>query len=251
MVKAGKQMTIFELPMMLTIHLKRFAFDLQRGYMRKIMSKVEYPSTLDMAPYVSKEKHIKKALYNLYAVLVHLGYGCDSGHYFAYVKAPNGQWYRADDEDITPVSEKEVLDQNAYMLFYQQDKVITTEPTPKQKEKSPSPPPAIQEPPSEAVPGRSVLSDIKNKKKEKRRVVFEPVIVSDNPNAWVVQSSHKPHRSLRGNFSPPTYAANVQDETSWLTSTRDEFKKRQAEKKKRRIRAKLAARKSRWNVSSS
>ncbi|OAD07640.1 hypothetical protein MUCCIDRAFT_130059, partial [Mucor lusitanicus CBS 277.49] len=126
MVKAGKQMTINELPMMLTVHLKRFAFDMYRGCMSKITTYVDYPETLDMAPYTSQDKKIEKAEYSLYAVLVHYGYSCDSGHYYAYVKAPNGQWNRMDDEDVTPVSLKEVLSQTAYMLFYQQSSVTTS-----------------------------------------------------------------------------------------------------------------------------
>ncbi|KAL0088968.1 hypothetical protein J3Q64DRAFT_1637566 [Phycomyces blakesleeanus] len=117
-VTAGKQMTLCELPMMLNIHLKRFTFDMQRGYMRKVTTDVKYPEVLDMAPYVSKEKHCQKAIYRLYAVLVHFGGGCSSGHYYAYVKSPEGKWYRMDDEDVALVSLKEVLSQRAYMLFY-------------------------------------------------------------------------------------------------------------------------------------
>ncbi|KAI9029651.1 hypothetical protein CLU79DRAFT_473510 [Phycomyces nitens] len=117
-VTAGKQMTLCELPMMLNIHLKRFTFDMQRGYMRKVTSDVKYPEVLDMAPYVSKEKNCQKAIYRLYAVLVHLGGSCSSGHYYAYVKSPEGKWYRMDDEDVSLVSLKEVLSQRAYMMFY-------------------------------------------------------------------------------------------------------------------------------------
>jgi ubiquitin C-terminal hydrolase len=100
-VNAGKQMTIHELPSMLCVHLKRFTFDMMRGYMRKVTKDIQYTETLDMAPYVSKETKCKSAIYRLYAVLVHLGYGCDSGHYFAYVKAPDGKWFRMDDEDVS------------------------------------------------------------------------------------------------------------------------------------------------------
>jgi ubiquitin C-terminal hydrolase len=69
--------------------------------MRTVTKDIQYTETLDMAPYVSKETNCKSAIYRLYAVLVHLGYGCDSGHYFAYVKAPDGKWFRMDDEDVS------------------------------------------------------------------------------------------------------------------------------------------------------
>jgi ubiquitin C-terminal hydrolase len=35
--------------------------------------------------------------YELYGVLVHLGYTSHSGHYYSYVKGPDNQWYKADD----------------------------------------------------------------------------------------------------------------------------------------------------------
>lgn len=251
MVKAGKQMTVFELPLMMTVHLKRFAFDLERGYMRKIMTKVKYPKTLEMAPYVSKEVNIERAPYDLYAVLVHHGYGCDSGHYYAYVKSPAGKWYLADDDLITPVSEDEVLGQDAYMLFYQQKKPVMKKSAEEKKmplPKSPSPPPAIHEPTPEKQPPVLIEDTNKNKKKKERRVVFEPLVHSDSPASWIMQSSDKPHRSLRGNLSPPTFSANVQDDSAWIVSSPDAFKKRLSEKKRRKIRVKLESRKSRWHV---
>lgn len=96
-------MTIERLPSMLSIHLKRFTYDLRFGMMRKVTDKVEYPNSLDMAPYVTPEKrkiYQNGAYYDLYAVLVHIGHSCNSGHYFAYVKSPEGLWYRMDDEEV-------------------------------------------------------------------------------------------------------------------------------------------------------
>ncbi|KAI8067681.1 uncharacterized protein B0P05DRAFT_552533 [Gilbertella persicaria] len=239
MVKAGKQMTIDELPMMLTIHLKRFAFDLQRGYMRKINTDVQFPQALNMAPYVSQEKKVKEANYRLYAVLVHFGHGCDSGHYIAYVKAPNGQWYLMDDEDVTPVSIKQVLSQKAYMLFYQQESPIQVT----------SSPPLV--PVKEEISAKKVLVTPETKKPtEKRRVqLIEPTVESDNPRAWTVQSSEKPRRSMRGNLSPPTFSANVSDDSIWAITSYEEFKRKQKANKRRVFRVKLESKKSPWHVS--
>ncbi|KAL0572755.1 hypothetical protein ABG067_009248, partial [Albugo candida] len=114
--------------------------------MRKIGTPVKYNETLDLAPYMSKDRNVTEASYSLYAVLVHLGYGCDSGHYFAYVKGPNGNWYRTDDEDVEAVSIKEVMSQNAYMLFYQQDSYVTAD-KPKKEIIIPEPPVVLQPPP--------------------------------------------------------------------------------------------------------
>lgn len=57
--------------------------------------------------------------YRLYGVLVHLGYTSHSGHYYAYVRAPNGhQWFKADDSCVSATSVQDALNQNAYILFY-------------------------------------------------------------------------------------------------------------------------------------
>lgn len=245
-VKAGKQMTINEAPMMLTVHLKRFAFDLQRGYMRKIGTAVKYNETLDIAPYMSKDKRVSEASYNLYAVLVHLGYGCDSGHYYAYVKAPNGQWYRMDDEDVQAVSLKEVLSQNAYMLFYQQDNLVVAD-QPVKKQQQISEPPVVMQPPP-PVAAKKVLVDPSLPKKEKKKVVMEPEIKADHPDLWVMQSSDKPCRSLRGNLSPPTYGAAVSDPSSWESTSTAEFKRKQKLRRRRVFKKNLESRKRPWSV---
>ena len=42
-------------------------------------------------------------LYDLYAVLVHSGHSVHSGHYYAYVRAPNGIWHICDDTHVAQV----------------------------------------------------------------------------------------------------------------------------------------------------
>ena len=41
--------------------------------------------------------------YDLYGVLVHQGHSMHSGHYFCFVKAPNGVWNRMDDSTVGQV----------------------------------------------------------------------------------------------------------------------------------------------------
>jgi ubiquitin C-terminal hydrolase len=41
------------------------------------------------------------AEYNLYGVLVHQGGSCHSGHYYAFVKAPNDVWHLCDDDSVS------------------------------------------------------------------------------------------------------------------------------------------------------
>ncbi len=63
---------------------------------------MEYEATLDLAPYTSEPKGSQQ-MYDLYALIVHHGRSVSSGHYIAYVKAPNGLWWLCDDTNIKTV----------------------------------------------------------------------------------------------------------------------------------------------------
>ena len=54
--------------------------------------------------------------YDLFALTVHHG-GLNSGHYIAYVNR-DGTWYNFNDEYVSIISLKEVMSQEAYLLFY-------------------------------------------------------------------------------------------------------------------------------------
>ncbi len=58
------------------------------------------------------------AIYELTGVVVHHGHSTHSGHYIAFVKAPNGQWYEMNDSSVSLVSIKRVLQSQGYLLFY-------------------------------------------------------------------------------------------------------------------------------------
>lgn len=237
-------MTINEPPMMLTVHLKRFAFDLHSGDMRKISRHVDFSEKLDLAPYMSKDKKVGKLNYSLYAVLVHYGYGCNSGHYYAFVKAPNGQWYCMDDESVQATTIEEVMKENAYMLFYQQEQTTSKhipepEPTPMEIVVEESPVVTLKK----AIRDKQVV-----KPKDTRRVIIEQNVISDSPASWVTQSSEKPHRSLRGNLSPPTYSAAVSDESSWDINDLYSYLLKQKLPKKRVFRKNLESKKSPWMI---
>ncbi|XP_063266029.1 ubiquitin carboxyl-terminal hydrolase 36 isoform X1 [Prinia subflava] len=115
-VSASKRFTIHRASNVLTISLKRFGSCSSSGG-RKITKDVGYPEFLDIRPYMSEPKG-DPVTYGLYAVLVHSGYSCNAGHYFCYVKASNGQWYRMNDHEVHPSNIKVVLNQQAYVLFY-------------------------------------------------------------------------------------------------------------------------------------
>ncbi|XP_020534725.1 ubiquitin carboxyl-terminal hydrolase 23 isoform X2 [Jatropha curcas] len=117
-VRAKKRLTVHKAPYVLTVHLKRFhAHDPGRKYDKKVL----FDRSLDMKPFVSGsyEGDLK---YSLYGVLVHFGHSTHSGHYVCFVRTSSGIWYLLNDNEVRAVSEKTVLDQKAYMLFYVRDR---------------------------------------------------------------------------------------------------------------------------------
>jgi len=57
--------------------------------------------------------------YRLFGVTCHRGAELLFGHYTSYVRGPQGAWFHADDEDMTPVPLSKVLNENtAYLLSY-------------------------------------------------------------------------------------------------------------------------------------
>ncbi|XP_026661735.2 ubiquitin carboxyl-terminal hydrolase 23-like isoform X2 [Phoenix dactylifera] len=100
-VRALKQLTIDKAPCVLTIHLKRFGSHIPGQKINK------------------REGNLK---YTLYGVLVHAGWSTHSGHYYCYVRTSSGTWHSLDDNQVRQVSEKTVLAQKAYMLFYVRDR---------------------------------------------------------------------------------------------------------------------------------
>ncbi|KAG6553280.1 hypothetical protein Mapa_005014 [Marchantia paleacea] len=113
-VRAQKQFTIETVPNILTIQFKRFSSTGSMG--GKIDKKVDFGTTLDMKPFSSSQESTLK--YRLYGVLVHSGWSTHSGHYYCFVRTSSDIWHVLDDSRVRQVSERTVLEQKAYMLFY-------------------------------------------------------------------------------------------------------------------------------------
>ncbi|KAI1316281.1 hypothetical protein EDD11_010189 [Mortierella claussenii] len=109
---------IFEtLPPVLHLQLKRFEYDIERDAMVKINDRHEFPLDIDLADFVAEGEEKEMAgpdgfKYTLHGVLVHSG-DLHGGHYFALLKPErDGNWYRFDDDRVTRVTLKEVLNEN-------------------------------------------------------------------------------------------------------------------------------------------
>jgi len=122
--KAKKRNGIYTLPPILVFCLQRF-----RGG-AKNQDTVEFPiKDLNMAPYLKSENHgyqEDEMLYDLYAVVNHLGGTLNSGHYIAdCYDEENGSWYNFNDTTVTKVVcaddaalKKRLCSGNNYVLFY-------------------------------------------------------------------------------------------------------------------------------------
>ncbi|KAF7291029.1 Ubiquitin carboxyl-terminal hydrolase [Mycena chlorophos] len=114
-VIAEKSFSIHEAPMVLTVHLKRFT---PMG--RKLANPIEYEERLSLRDYMSEGQH--GPTYSLYGVICHAGSGPNSGHYYAYVKAPTGRWMEMNDEMVSGTNSVPLNHRNAYILFYIREK---------------------------------------------------------------------------------------------------------------------------------
>lgn len=141
-----KRMSLWRLPPILVIQLKRFQFT--QHMRRKLRDLVVFPvEGLDMSRILAKEtesmqteknenvkengdelKEDKEArmkdcgrahmLYDLYAVIHHQG-ALSGGHYVASIKSElDGQWRLFNDAQIFEIHPRDAVDSSAYILFY-------------------------------------------------------------------------------------------------------------------------------------
>tara|TARA_X000000368_G_scaffold88319_2_gene67303 strand:+ start:979 stop:2016 length:1038 start_codon:yes stop_codon:yes gene_type:complete len=110
--KATKQIVFWNLPELLVITLKRF-----NNINEKNIEMVDFPlEDLDFSKYVvgyNKESY----KYDLYGICNHSG-GVSGGHYTAFVKNANGNWYHYNDTNVSQVKESNIKTNMAYCLFY-------------------------------------------------------------------------------------------------------------------------------------
>jgi ubiquitin C-terminal hydrolase len=114
-VIATKKIQIWNPPKILIIHIKRFQFIVSSSKKNDFIS---YPlDNLNLSKYcVGYEKYNSK--YNLYGISCHTGTS-NGGHYYAYCKNLNNNWYKYNDSSVKLVSNKnDVITRDAYCLFY-------------------------------------------------------------------------------------------------------------------------------------
>lgn len=125
--EAEKRMKIKKLPKILTLHLKRFKYTEDMSRLQKLFHRVVYPYHLRMFN-TTDEAEDPDRLYELYAVVVHIGGNAYQGHYVSIIKTQEFGWLLFDDEMVEPVDKHYVRNffgdkpgmACAYVLFYQE-----------------------------------------------------------------------------------------------------------------------------------
>ncbi|KAI8900526.1 hypothetical protein BC833DRAFT_581643 [Globomyces pollinis-pini] len=105
--EAEKRMKIKRLPNVLAVHLKRFKYQEQLGRFSKLSHRVCFTEQLALFNTADEAEDSDK-LYDLCAIIVHIGSGPHHGHYVAVVKTQDQQWLLFDDEDVTPLDESDL-----------------------------------------------------------------------------------------------------------------------------------------------
>ncbi|KAK7528092.1 ubiquitin carboxyl-terminal hydrolase 2 [Phyllosticta citriasiana] len=136
---ATKQLSIKNLPPVLSFHLKRF--ETTKSQSTKLETRTSFPLTIDMYPYTVQARTSSSAtassspskgsskivahdpnvrhptvLYDLSSVIVHKG-KLDSGHYVSFSRK-GSEWFMFDDSKVVYASEADVLRAEAYILIY-------------------------------------------------------------------------------------------------------------------------------------
>ncbi|KPV76392.1 uncharacterized protein RHOBADRAFT_35025, partial [Rhodotorula graminis WP1] len=123
--EAEKRMKIKKLPNILALHLKRFKYEesLQRHV--KLTYRVVFPFELRLFN-TADDVSDPDRLYELWAIVVHIGVGPHHGHYITIVKSGK-RWIVFDDNNVYPIEQHDISrffgdtpgSGSGYVLFYQ------------------------------------------------------------------------------------------------------------------------------------
>eukprot|EP01134_Creolimax_fragrantissima_P002194 CFRG2194T1 len=138
--EAEKRMRIKRSPQILALHLKRFKYVESLGRYKKLSYRVVFPLELKLFN-MSDDAESPDQMYDLFAVVIHVGSGPNQGHYITIVKS-HDNWLVFDDDNIEVVEESKLQSffglcgdrsdggqssESGYILFYHERGVVVTE----------------------------------------------------------------------------------------------------------------------------
>ena len=93
---------------------------LDRGFGKTFRGDVKIDKYLDLKHKIDEEKYDYSCLYKLICVSTHSGTSSSSGHYTACCLTDNNKYYYFSDSYSHEIDEKEITQNEPYLLFYQQ-----------------------------------------------------------------------------------------------------------------------------------
>ncbi|DBA01772.1 TPA: hypothetical protein N0F65_010182 [Lagenidium giganteum] len=124
---ASKKISLYRLPQLLVIHLKRFSYS---TFSRdKVNTAIRFPAqSLDVAEYCASDAVLDgSTLYNLVGVVNHVG-TLNGGHYTAEcINSDTNEWYDFNDATVSTLKKPHLCSSSAYILFFsrQEEKSLT------------------------------------------------------------------------------------------------------------------------------
>ncbi|KAF9245644.1 hypothetical protein BU15DRAFT_40531 [Melanogaster broomeanus] len=122
--EAERRMKIKRMPNVLALHLKRFKYQEDVQKYIKLTYRVAFPFELRLFNTVDDIPNPDR-LYELFAIVVHIGGGPNHGHYVSIIKTM-GTWLVFDDETVDSIKEGDIPKYfgesnsgSAYVLYYQ------------------------------------------------------------------------------------------------------------------------------------
>jgi len=259
--EAEKRMKIKRLPRILALHLKRFKYTEDYNRLQKLFHRVDYPFHLRLFNTTDDAENSDR-LYELYAVVVHIGGGPYHGHYVSIIKTQDRGWLLFDDELVEPVDKSYV--QNffggepkpgvqdakqlacAYVLFYQE----TTLEAVQREQETENQPPIVPEsgdgPLATAIPpgspnGAANINNFWGNGLRQMQTVVTPTDEKDDQFASLAHAATAPSFSPNGRPQSETPGQNpLFPQVTNSKSKRDLKKEEKQAEKERKAAAKEA-----------
>ena len=102
----GVQTCALPISTILVIQFKRFKYVKERNQFVKLDYRIQFPFEIRL-PSTQDEQNNKASLYTLSAIIMHMGYGIQAGHYYSIIKIGD-KWVEFDDSKMNTMSEEAI-----------------------------------------------------------------------------------------------------------------------------------------------